>query len=85
MMPLHLLRLHYPCAGQGAGPRPVAVSSGSHWWPHRSVLLCKSCGHEPRDVGQQENRVEFAADGQENPCLQSFMEARNKMRKRGNI
>lgn len=49
MIPLHLLRLHYPCVGQGAKaiptllPTMLPADTSGH---HGSALLCKSCVHK---------------------------------------
>lgn len=65
MIPLHLLRLHYPWAGQRAKGRDISTLCSPPTLPedtsghHRPALLCKSCVHGSRicQVGQKQSTV----------------------------
>lgn len=88
MIPLHLLRLHYPCAGQSAKAISTLCSpthflkTGGH---HRPALLCKSCVRGPRirQAGRKNSLLHIA---KKIPvCSHSQKQRKNKVRKGANI
>lgn len=82
MTPLHLLRLHYPCARQGAKAIST-LCSPPHFLKTPVDTMDQPCyaravSTGPGCVRQEEKKIQFPADWQENPCLQSFIEAEKK-------